>query len=57
MAAEPRSAVDDAEARVVSSFVPALMLRAMGSAHAPVEPPTTHNYDAVALFAVRSVGP
>ena len=51
--AEIGGPIDDARARLLSSFVPTLMLRAMDQAQAPIEPPTTHEYEAVALFAVR----
>lgn len=44
--------VDAACARLLCSFVPALMLDAMGES--TIEPPTTHDYEAVALFAVRA---
>lgn len=39
-------------ARLLYSFVPALMINAMGDAS--IEPPTTRDYQAVALFAVNS---
>ena len=52
-AAEPTAAVDESQARLVSSFVPALVLQAMDSVKTSIEPPTTHEYEAVALFAVR----
>ena len=52
-AADAAFAVDDARARLLCSFVPALMLSAMDKAQAAIEPPTTHEYQAVALFAVR----
>ena len=42
------------EARLLCSFVPALMLKTMQIDKAAIEPPTTHNYEAVALFAVRT---
>ena len=38
-------------ARLLYSFVPALMINAMGDAS--IEPPTTRDYQAVALFAVN----
>ena len=40
------------EARLLSSFVPALMLRTIETDKAPIEPPATRNYEAVSLFAV-----
>ena len=50
-----RSGTDElAEARLLSSFVPALMLKAMCRNNADVEPPMTQDYEAVALFAVRA---
>ena len=52
--ADEGASVDDAtEARLLCSFVPALMITAMEKGKAAIEPPTTHNYEAVALFAVR----
>lgn len=42
------------EARLLCSFVPALMLKTMQIDKAAIEPPTTHNCEAVALFAVRN---
>ena len=49
------SPIDElAEARLLSSFVPVLMLKAMGSSSAAIEPPMTQDYEAVALFAVRA---
>ena len=53
VAVEVDPKVDDARARLLSSFVPALMLNAMDEAKANIEPPTTHEYSAVALFAVH----
>ena len=53
VAADADPKVDDARARLLSSFVPALMLNAMDEAKANIEPPTTHEYSAVALFAVH----
>ena len=50
MMSDARSEVDDARVRLLCSFVPALMLSAMSDAS--IEPPTTHEYEAVALFAV-----
>lgn len=44
-----------AEVRLLSSFVPALMLKAMAHNNAAIEPPMTQDYEAVALFAVRLV--
>ena len=41
------------EARLLSSFVPAMMLKAIQNDGRAVQPPMTHQYDgAVALFAV-----
>ena len=54
MAESRDPSMDDSCARLLSSFVPALMLKAMEQAKAPIEPPSTHQYEAVALFAVRS---
>ena len=39
--------------RLLESFVPALMCNVMEKAKRPLEPPSTHNFTAVALFAVR----
>ena len=41
------------EARMLCSFVPALMLSTVQADQAAIEPPTTRDYEAVALFAVR----
>jgi hypothetical protein len=41
--------------RLLSSFVPALMLKAIERKRAILEPPATHNYQAVALFAVGAL--
>ena len=47
------SAADDATVgRLLCSFVPALMLKAIDKNKA-ITPPTSHQYEAVALFAVR----
>lgn len=43
------------ESRLLCSFVPALMLRTMETDKAAIEPPATRNYEAVALFAVRTI--
>jgi hypothetical protein len=43
----------DAYARLLSSFVPALMLNEMDDDQTAIEPPTAHEHKAVALFAVR----
>jgi hypothetical protein len=43
-----------AEARLLCSFAPALMLRAMEEAGEDIQPPTTHQYNGIALFAVST---
>ena len=43
---------DTSEARLLSSFVPALMLDAMSKDKAAIKPPATRDYMAAALFAV-----
>ena len=42
-----------AEARLLCSFAPALMLTAMEKQGSAIQPPTTHPYQGIALFAVR----
>lgn len=56
-AAQVDSSVDDAvEARLLCSFAPALMLSAMEREGTAIQPPTTHHYQGIALFAVCRAG-
>jgi hypothetical protein len=47
-------AVDEViEARLLCSFAPALMLKEMEKSGKAIHPPMTHQYEGIALFAVR----
>ena len=54
-AQSPTNGKDEAdEARLLCSFAPALMLTEMEKDGAAIQPPTTHDYVGIALFAVCS---
>ena len=54
----PETSVDAAvEARLLCSFAPILMLNAMEQSGAAITPPTTHQYEGIALFAVSCLQP
>ena len=51
-AADISAPANDGYARLLCSFVPNLLLKSMDQVQAALEPPATHEYSAVALFAV-----